>query len=94
MTDVTPPDAAVAEPSTPKLSMRACGNLARQASAVASHTALRRPQMATSAPSSRNFSAIDWPSPVPPPVTSMRWPFINCGWNMRVSLWCLDRNPL
>ena len=37
--------------STPKVSMRAFGNLPRQASAVASHTALRRPQMATSAPS-------------------------------------------
>jgi hypothetical protein len=59
-----------------KVSMHALGNLARQASAVASHTALRRPQMATSAPSSRNFSAIAWPRPLPPPVTRMRRPCI------------------
>src|SRR5205085_8991603 len=43
--------------------------------AVASHTDLRRPQMKTSAPSSRNFAAISLPSPVPPPVTRMRCDF-------------------
>ena len=60
--------------STPKVSMRRSGKTVRHAAAVSSHTDLRRPQIATSAPRRRNCSAIAWPSPVPPPVTRMRWP--------------------
>ena len=74
--------ASAARMSTPKVSMRRSGNCWRQASAVASQTALRRPQMATSAPRRRNCSAIAWPRPVPPPVTRIRWPAISCGSNM------------
>ncbi len=44
--------------------------------AVWSQTALRRPQMATSAPSWRNFSAMARPRPVPPPVTRILRPAI------------------
>ena len=61
--------ASAARMSTPKLSTRRSGNCWRQASAVASHTALRRPQMAMSAPRRRNCLVIAWPRPVPPPVT-------------------------
>src|SRR5436189_259744 len=52
------------------------------ASAVASSTALRRPHRKRSAPSSRYFDAISRPSPEPPPVTRMRFPFSNPAWNM------------
>ena len=69
--------------STPKVSMRAFGNCLRQASAVASHTCLRRPQMATSAPRLKKCSAMAWPKPVPPPVTRMRWPLIKLDWYMQ-----------
>src|SRR4051812_46501163 len=68
--------------STPNVSTRRSGNCRRQPSAVSSHTALRRPQIATSAPNARNASAMPLPKPVPPPVTRMRWPFIRLAWNM------------
>ena len=47
-------------------------------------TALRRPQIATSAPRRRNCSAIAWPRPVPPPVTRMRWPANSCDRTWRL----------
>src|SRR5262249_14079914 len=54
--------------------------------AVSSHTDLRRPQMITSAPSARNFSAMPLPSPVPPPVTRIRLPRKSPSVNMRFLL--------
>src|SRR5271166_4710903 len=53
--------------------------------AVASQTLLRRPQMAISAPSPRNRSAIALPSPVPPPVTRIFLPANRPSTNMGAS---------
>src|SRR6185436_7209089 len=57
--------------------------LAVSSLAVASRTGPRRPQIHTSAPSSRYFVAISLPRPVPPPVTRMRLPLSSPSLNMR-----------